>query len=467
MKKNYAAAAVALAIGLSASAADYQQYKGEANQALKSASEFTVAEKGDNGMHKAPAEAPGDGVNMYSWTYYTAYQTSDGQTFEEWRIESVEIEFRGNKAIINGFFDLASIEGDYNRAEGTITFSSQDLFYTMDGANLRLYTWNIVPSPSDPSKYMRQEGPIVLHYTPDGVQLTVTDTGEEIVRGVGGFSSETNVSMWVSHPTIVEKGSGWIFADMCFFADVPSSWPGNEQFVYNASEWKDCGVATLDEGWMAPILGGHFPEYEVKCMQNVNNPNRLLLVDPYGVGPYAELGLPANSGFIQLDVTNPDVVLVVPFTNSGLQFSDFDDVPDVNFFNMTNAEGMKIFVDGYTYDDIIEEAEYYGDELPTLKNGVITIPQCRIQTPGHLGSGDYWSAMYGGSLNDPKDPFDDDMMYATITIPALAGVDGIVSDTENAPKRYFNLQGIEVANPAAGEVVIVKEGDKAHKTIVR
>lgn len=30
MKKNYAAAAVALAIGLSASAADYQQYKGEA-----------------------------------------------------------------------------------------------------------------------------------------------------------------------------------------------------------------------------------------------------------------------------------------------------------------------------------------------------------------------------------------------------------------------------------------------------
>ena len=47
-----------------------------------------------------------------------------------------------------------------------------------------------------------------------------------------------------------------------------------------------------------------------------------------------------------------------------------------------------------------------------------------------------------------------------------AGVEGITVD-ENAPVKYFNLQGVEVANPEAGQLVIKKQGSKAEKMIVR
>ena len=40
-------------------------------------------------------------------------------------------------------------------------------------------------------------------------------------------------------------------------------------------------------------------------------------------------------------------------------------------------------------------------------------------------------------------------------------------DVENVPAVYYNLQGIQVANPEAGNVYIVKRGDKATKTFVR
>lgn len=38
---------------------------------------------------------------------------------------------------------------------------------------------------------------------------------------------------------------------------------------------------------------------------------------------------------------------------------------------------------------------------------------------------------------------------------------------ENAPKEYFNLQGVRIAEPEAGNLYIVKQGNKVAKQIVR
>ena len=46
------------------------------------------------------------------------------------------------------------------------------------------------------------------------------------------------------------------------------------------------------------------------------------------------------------------------------------------------------------------------------------------------------------------------------------GITGI--DAENAGSvRYFNLQGVEIANPEEGSVVIKVEGNKATKVLVK
>ena len=47
-----------------------------------------------------------------------------------------------------------------------------------------------------------------------------------------------------------------------------------------------------------------------------------------------------------------------------------------------------------------------------------------------------------------------------------AGVEGIIADTENAAPVYYNLQGVEISNPAAGTIVIVRKGNKAYKQLV-
>lgn len=46
------------------------------------------------------------------------------------------------------------------------------------------------------------------------------------------------------------------------------------------------------------------------------------------------------------------------------------------------------------------------------------------------------------------------------------GVNDIISDDENAPVEYFNLQGVRVANPENG-VFIVKQGKKVSKVVLR
>ena len=46
-----------------------------------------------------------------------------------------------------------------------------------------------------------------------------------------------------------------------------------------------------------------------------------------------------------------------------------------------------------------------------------------------------------------------------------AGVGEISAEDANAPVKYYNLQGMEVANPEAGQLVIKKQGSKTVKVI--
>ena len=50
-----------------------------------------------------------------------------------------------------------------------------------------------------------------------------------------------------------------------------------------------------------------------------------------------------------------------------------------------------------------------------------------------------------------------------------AGVDDVIIDNENdinAVPVYYNLQGIRIANPKAGEIYIMKKGNKVTKILM-
>lgn len=59
-----------------------------------------------------------------------------------------------------------------------------------------------------------------------------------------------------------------------------------------------------------------------------------------------------------------------------------------------------------------------------------------------------------------------DFENMTVTISTATGVEDIAVDAA-APAEYYNLQGIRVAQPEAGKLYIVKQGDKVSKMLVK
>ena len=57
---------------------------------------------------------------------------------------------------------------------------------------------------------------------------------------------------------------------------------------------------------------------------------------------------------------------------------------------------------------------------------------------------------------------------STITFKSFSGVESISLDNNsNAPVEYFNLQGIRIANPTEGQLVIKRQGTSVSKIVVR
>ncbi len=51
---------------------------------------------------------------------------------------------------------------------------------------------------------------------------------------------------------------------------------------------------------------------------------------------------------------------------------------------------------------------------------------------------------------------------------AEGGIENVTATTDvNAPVEYFNLQGVRVANPEAGQLVIKRQGSTVTKIVVR
>lgn len=57
--------------------------------------------------------------------------------------------------------------------------------------------------------------------------------------------------------------------------------------------------------------------------------------------------------------------------------------------------------------------------------------------------------------------------YNVWTGEGEAGIKAPAVDTSNAPAVYYNMQGMEISNPAAGQMYIVKQGNKVSKQIIK
>lgn len=459
MKRIYAAMAMAITVSAAASAAVSTTKSGlqTAVNAVADEIGYTVVENND-GRLKSPVTAE-QTAGFYVWQYYSFAQGESGL-----RTSGIEIKVNGTDVEIYGLFDLAVIKGTFDPSAGKIRIPEQQTIYNGRASE----TSTPEPIWMYPVRFETDsEGKITSQTNMPYLEWTYVPAGVELQNGtkicVGGWIGENNDEITFSIPSSKGTNSGfqWTYSNRI---RPTQELYGIESFKYNESEWTDCGTASLTDGWFRALDGVGKPAYDVVCKKHVSKPGHILLVDPYGKNsPYANDNADSNTvGYIYLDVNNADCVLVRPFVNSGFGLGDVYGTPDANCsVGCTNWEAGYLYFDGYTIDEVIEEFETYGDPISTMtENGLVTIPNARIQCTeyGYLTPGQ-WLAEGGIPIT----------MESQISLPAaaLAGVEGVINDTENAAKRYFNLQGLEIANPAAGELVIVKQGNKTTKTIVK
>lgn len=54
-----------------------------------------------------------------------------------------------------------------------------------------------------------------------------------------------------------------------------------------------------------------------------------------------------------------------------------------------------------------------------------------------------------------------------VTVSGSSGIDDIYGDSDQAPVEYFNMQGIRVVRPTAGDILIRRQGNNVSKVIIR
>lgn len=93
----------------------------------------------------------------------------------------------------------------------------------------------------------------------------------------------------------------------------------------------------------------------------------------------------------------------------------------------------------------------------SIEEGYAEVPEggLEIAEPGTLS---YYAENEEGQRSEIK-------TISIINGSSTSSIDAIA--TENVPAEYYTLQGIRIDNPAKGSIVIVKQGSKARKTIIK
>ena len=199
------------------------------------------------------------------------------------------------------------------------------------------------------------------------------------------------------------------------------------------------GKGTVSGDMFFSPFGQTPASYAVDVYLNNEQGTELLVKDPLK-GLYAALSFEGVSPDMVIDATNPDNLLIPAFS-LGINGGDEDGI----------YYGMSVSANQQDIANTPEESrsKLTKDEYTTL----ITIPVKGL----FLWPSNTTSLYYANKA------------AVTITIEnEQGGVNDIIADEENnAPVEFFNLQGQRVNNPAAGQLVIRRQGTKVAKVLVK
>lgn len=474
MKKVYTLMALAVSLSAVAAQKPFPQKLNFKEQKVSEIPVMSVSESSQS-MKVSAKKAPANpNLNQYEGLYSVAFGDPDFtySGFQMMQTGTNEVTLYGLGYTLG---ESAAVKATYDQSTKSLTFKSQ-LFLSEefiggdidgDGKDDALY---FVPVKCTVTNgYFTAMDPIdlVMYYSADGWNTAVDTSGWWTYEGndIIGYILATNPED--------PFNTGFSGNYYVYFTPIDIVINDVPTFEFNDSEWVSIGDATFTDGWLNCFASSSTPAYKVPAYRNATNNNLYLLKNPYGVtSPYAGWNANVNQeGYMVFDTTYRDCVLMRPNTNGG--FSWGDDVFAYNwgygncvFYSSASATH---YIQGIDVEKIIKDANKWGDELGTVTDdGLITIPDPCVQILDDFinENGSLWIDWAKTAQTGYQEYFYYENRPAQIQLPSFESVDGVTVDNSNAPKRYFNLQGVEIANPAAGELVIIKQGNSAKKVIL-
>lgn len=186
--------------------------------------------------------------------------------------------------------------------------------------------------------------------------------------------------------------------------------------------------------------------HEVTVQENKNVPGYYRLVNPYA-DPYEFAEVNTHSAthnhYLYINASNPEKVYI-------------EECP-IGFEGTDGAMTVKSQV----YAGVDEDPELTDEDKAEIsalwgkmKDNVITFPKKALvaRELNYQNAGWYYANTNGTFKVD---------------LNGTSGLGSIEAVDNNAPVEYFNLQGQRVSNPAAGQLMIKRQGTKVSKVVVR
>ena len=416
-------------------------------------------EKRRNGKQQLTSE---DFLGRFVWNGFNARDVENRRT--KGVLSIMRDPKSSDSLLISGFYGDYLLKGyvENNRLYIPNQKIVYDDFYEMDR-----WFWNVSvrhPNQSeDPESYYYNVSPDKSFY------LSLTDEGTLIAGDIDfdmnlfdnfKYSNEELADLvcvaTVTIPSLAQKiGFYWD----CAWIEAS---PLNTYFNFDESEWTYVGEATFKDAWLPLVWnineGGSIAIYDVPLYRYKNDDNRFLLRDPYGPKTqFGKLGynLKAREGYIIFNISDPEYVVFEPFIYA-CTIKDWEENTSGESFEIYpyNHEGSRF----YLFDNQTDEF---------LLNG---LNGSSVFSPGNHVI-EVRNAMYGRTDGDNfltnRFHLDYDRTGYIVLPNDYNGVDDIIDDSVVSSVEYYDLQGSRIQNPAKGQIVIVKRGNKISKEIVR
>lgn len=330
---------------------------------------------------------------------------------------SIKKDKTENGVVINGVFDKYELKGTFDAATGAVVVENQRVGFDADKGQFLSFVHVDYSDDVDPEA-------LILDNSQDGDLYT-----------------------YECYAVVCESMDGEYILDEGFVEY------GQFGFLYRTgenqiTEWEEAGVATLfDGGFFTPLprfgIGMKTP-VEVVLEKSKERDNVYRLVNPWS----SYFGKEIES-YLEFDISDSNCV-IIPTQSTGVTDEEYGLASVQNFVGMYIASGLGV-------DDAMEaiptgkENQYLCTYNDAKK--VVTMPVNSTFTT-FAKDENFWNV---GTAYGAADSY--------IVMPGTTGVDEFVTDVNEAPAEYYNLQGIRVDNPAEGQVVIRRQGSTITKMV--